>query len=334
MSEIPKHLILEAMTAHKVPGVSIAIDIGGKICSHTFGVRNAVSQEPVSDTTSFQAGSISKVATALLTLALVERGVLSLEEEIPDHCLGLRVVPNGLQPPTISDILSHSAGFTVHGFRGYPRGSALPTIGQIIAGLPPANNPPIGVSFSPRSEYRYSGGGYVVLQHLISQKLSSDFAEIAERFLLKPAGCEFSTFRDAPLTPPASGHKEGKPIPQDYHLYPEKAAAGLWSTPADVCRMLGQIHLAFTGKSAIISQPLARRMLSPRNDHYGLGVRMRTDANHPRLQIEHGGVNAGYDSYFRMLPLEGKSAVVFTNGNSGMKFVTAMFPDIRRILCD
>ena len=62
---------------------------------------------------------------------------------------------------------SHSAGLTVHGFRGYAEGEAVPSVVQILDGERPANSGAIRVDLKPGTQERYSGGGYVVMHQLI-----------------------------------------------------------------------------------------------------------------------------------------------------------------------
>src|SRR3546814_13149213 len=68
------------------------------------------------------------------------------------------------RPVTLRDLLSHRAGVTTHGFSGYAHGEPLPSLLQIPDGIPPANSAPIRVDTLPGSRYRYSGGGYEVVQ--------------------------------------------------------------------------------------------------------------------------------------------------------------------------
>ena len=71
------------------------------------------------------------------------------------------------------------------------------------------------------------------------------------------------------------GHlADGSEIPGGYHLFPEHAAAGLWSTPTDLANLLILIGRAWRGESQLFLAPeTAREMLTPQNGGpYGLGA--------------------------------------------------------------
>ena len=65
---------------------------------------------------------------------------------------------------TIRELLTHTAGLTVHGFAGYASDAAIPSLVQILNGEKPANSAAIRVDTEPGTRWRYSGGGYVIIQ--------------------------------------------------------------------------------------------------------------------------------------------------------------------------
>ena len=157
---------------YEVPGVSVAfIDADRITWTRQYGVADKRTRRRVTEDTRFQAGSISKVVTALATLApqRSRTGKLGLDTDVNGELVDWRVPDTPFtrtQKVTVRGLLSHDAGVTVHGFIGYPPG-ALPTILQTLQGAPPANSPPITVDKPPGSGFRYSGGGYVILTQLI-----------------------------------------------------------------------------------------------------------------------------------------------------------------------
>ena len=138
-------------------------------------------------------------------------------------------------------LLSHTAGTTIAGFPGYQRDDVIPRLDEILDGVRPANTQGIKVA-TPVGQYRYSGGGVVVLQKLVSEIEAAPYEEIVARRVLAPLGMSNSSMRQ-PLQSIkgklASGHTiDGDVIRMDYFIYPEMAAAGLWTTPGDLARML------------------------------------------------------------------------------------------------
>jgi len=130
----------------------------------------------VTSETLFQAASISKPVTALAALRLVQEGTLSLDENVNDKLRTWKVPDNQFtaqQKVTVRRILSHSARINVQGVPGYASDEPIPTVLQILKGEKPANTDPIRVDVVPGTIWRYSGGGYVILQTLMSDVSSA-----------------------------------------------------------------------------------------------------------------------------------------------------------------
>jgi CubicO group peptidase (beta-lactamase class C family) len=138
--------LADRMKALHVPGVSIAVIRGGKLeWARGFGVVS-IGGPPVTSDTLFQAASISKPVSALAVLYLVQAGKLDLDADVNQYLKTWKVPANDFTAQakvTLRGLLSHSAGVTVHGFRGYAAGVPLPTLVQVLDGEPPANSPAI-----------------------------------------------------------------------------------------------------------------------------------------------------------------------------------------------
>jgi CubicO group peptidase (beta-lactamase class C family) len=168
----PTTTVAKRMARYKVPGVSVAFIENGKIAwTRTYGFADAAAKRPVTTETLFQAASISKPVAALAMLRLVQDGKLALDEDVNAKLHAWKVPENEFtrdEKVTLRRIVSHSAGLTVHGFRGYASDEAVPSTVQILNGEKPANNDPIRVDTVPGTLWRYSGGGYVVMQLLLT----------------------------------------------------------------------------------------------------------------------------------------------------------------------
>src|SRR6185437_1371249 len=101
-------------------------------------------------------------------------------------------------PVTLRELLSHTAGVTVHGFPGYARGQPIPSLVDILNGIPPANSPPIRVDLVPGKTWRYSGGGYVIVEQLLEDVTGEPFAALMHDQVLRPLGMSHSTY-DQPI---------------------------------------------------------------------------------------------------------------------------------------
>jgi CubicO group peptidase (beta-lactamase class C family) len=306
-----------------VPGASVALIEDSEIVwARGYGVKELGRQEWVTESTLFQAGSISKPVAALGAILLVQRGKLGLDEDVNDRLSSWRVPETAftqVQPVTIRLLLSHRAGVTVHGFPGYAAGAKVPTILEVLEGRSPANTPPIVVDMPPGRAFRYSGGGFCILQQLINDVAAAPFEDTMDTLVLGPLGMNDSTYRQ-PLPEEkrgeaATGHQSRGPIEGSWNTYPEMAAAGLWTTAKDLARFGITIQRAWKGGSgAILSRGLAREMLTPQGTgSYGLGLVVR--GNGQALSFSHGGVNAGFESRLVVFPAVGQGAVVMTNAN-------------------
>lgn len=160
--------LADRMAHYKAPGVSVAVISNGKLeWAKGYGVLEVGGTAPVTPETLFQAVSAGQPVVALAALALVEQGKLSLDEDVNLKLQSWKIPDSEAtreQKVTLRRLLSHSAGLTVPAFRGYARGEAVPTLMQVLNGEPPANSAPIRADILPGSRWRYSSGGYTVLQ--------------------------------------------------------------------------------------------------------------------------------------------------------------------------
>lgn len=320
-----KMRLADRMEALRVPGVSIAVINDYKIeWAKGYGVKEVGGKEPVIPEILFQAASISKPVVSAAALHFVEQGILELDEDVNKKLVSWKVPENEFtknKKVTLRGLLNHSAGLTVRGFRGYAQGEEIPTLLQILDGQKPANSDPIRVDIEPDSKFRYSGGGYTVVQQLLIDLLNKPFQDIMRETVFDPLGMANSTFEQLLPEPfsarVATGYRrDGKPVKGKWHSYPEMAAAGLWTTSEDLCRFGIEIMLSKAGKSnKILSKEMTQQMLTARFGDYGLGfIILRKDEN---FLFGHSGGNQGFKSYICIYPEKGQGAVIMTNGDYG-----------------
>ncbi len=329
----------ERMSELKVPGVSVAvIDKGRIVWAKGYGLRDADRPDPVTPETLFQAASVSKPVSAVGVMALVEAGKFFLDEDANVKLSSWHVPANNLTDEarvTVRRLLSHTAGLTVHGFRGYAAGEPRPTLIQVLNGEKPANSAPIRVDILPGSVHRYSGGGYTVLQQLVQDVTGREFPAAMRDLVLAKIGMEESTY-EQPLPEgrrklAATGHgSDGKPIPGRCHTYPEMAAAGLWTTPSDLARFAIELQKSLRGESnRVVSTESVRLMITPVADGYGLGFEVKGSGD--SLTFEHGGSNEGFKCTLVASARDGVGAVVMTNGDQGGVLAQEIVRTVARI---
>jgi CubicO group peptidase (beta-lactamase class C family) len=316
-----------------VPGMSWAlIDDGGIAHAGALGVQVASGSRPVTNTMRFQACSISKPVAALAMLRLVDRGLLDLDADINDTLTSWRLPRNSEWQPvvTLRQLVSHSAGLTTSGFPGYKRSAKLPSAVEILTGVHPANTFGVRVDTIPGAQFRYSGGGTLAMQQLLEDATHTPFPTLLQELVLDPLGMTDSDYTQPPPESVhdllASGHDEfGTPVEGGWHVYPEMATAGLWTTPTDLCRFALAVQTAYAGgRGALLSQPLAREMLTPQvksSDRIGgltavgLGPFIAEDGAVSRFG--HSGGNEGFRCHLLAYRERGIGAAVMTNSDAG-----------------
>ncbi len=332
--------LAKRMKRHRVNGLSVAVINGGAVeWAKAYGVADAGTREPVTPHTLFQTASVGKMITAVAALQLVKAGRIGLDEDVNRKLTSWQVPENEFtakEKVTLRRLLSHSAGFTDdYGFAGYAPGVPLPTLRQMLDAQPPANHTkPLVVGGVPGTVVRYSGGGYLVVQQLVEDLTGRPFGAYVESEIFRKLGLEQSTYHFYPdrelAQPVARGHYGNGKAYKDkkYHVYPEAAAAGCWSTPSELARLLIQlVRERNGGPELLLNRALAETMLTPQfefNDR-ALGVVLRG-----ARQVDgfgHAGNNAGYNSLV-FATTTGQGAVIMVNSDEGIELAQELMRSI------
>jgi CubicO group peptidase (beta-lactamase class C family) len=317
-----------------IPGVSIAVVYNGAIeWAKGYGVRQT-GGDAVNTETMFQAGSISKPVAALGTLHLVQEGKLSLDADINTSLMSWKLPASAAASGavvTLRELLTHTAGLTVHGFPGYAAGEPVPSLVQVLNGEKPANTAAIRMDSPPGKEWRYSGGGYTVMQQLVIDTVKEPYPQFLHDTVLSPIGMSHSTYQQplpaALLTNAAMPYNaDGTPV-KGGHTYPEMAAAGLWTTASDLCQYLIEGQNSLAGKANhVLSQSMTQQMLTPGKGDWGLGLSL--GGSTADKWFSHGGVNEGYEALFVGYDSNGDGAAVMTNAQGGSRLASEVMSAI------
>lgn len=302
-----------------VPAISLAVYRGGELAwAETYG-------ENVDENTLFQAASLSKMVAAAGIIALAQSRGVSLDVDISGDLKGLdpAVFNPGGVPMTLRGLLSHTNGANVHGFPGYAAGEVVPTTLEVLTAPEKANTDRVVITPNPDATFDYSGGGYTVAQLWAEQVSGEDFSTLMDRLVLDPIGMTLSTFeRIEPGTEDskpsiAEGYDFGAvPIEGGWHVYPELAAAGLWTTATEFGRFLAALDKGLKGEAGGgIDLAVAREMTTPVSIDYGLGIGIQMEQGEAVLR--HSGSNAGYRSEAMLFPVRGDVFIAMTNSESG-----------------
>jgi CubicO group peptidase (beta-lactamase class C family) len=318
---------------YHVPAVSIAvIDDFKVVFARGYGVKEFGKPAPADSNTLFLAGSISKPVFTTGVLALVEQGKLGLDDDVNRSLKSWRLPESRFtekEKVTLRRLLTHSAGLTVWGFPGYDLKAPLPTVPQVLDGAPPANTAAVRNDTFPGARWLYSGGGFTIAQLLASDVTGEAFPSLMRRLVLAPTGMTRSTYEN-PLPASrrdeaASGHeKVDTPVPGGFHVYPEMAAAGLWTTASDLARWAIAISRAYRGDThGPLSPAMARQMVSKQmhqsqqygGGDWGLGVAVSGAGD--SLTFSHGGRDEGFVANVVMWPNRGRGLAILSNGVAG-----------------
>jgi CubicO group peptidase (beta-lactamase class C family) len=333
-----EHSLSDRMATWHVPGVSIAVIHHGAIeWAQGFGVVS-VGGAPVTAETLFQAGSISKPVAAMGTLRLVQEGKLSLDADV-NKTLASWKLPDaavvGGKPVTLRELLTHTGGTTVHGFPGYAAGEPVPTLVQVLDGEKPANTAAIRMETAPGTKWNYSGGGFTIMQLMVVDVTKEAYPKFLHDTVLKPIGMTHSTY-EQPLPVEMRGMAatpydgKGNAVMGGAHTYPEMAAAGLWTTPTDLCRYLMEVQRSLKGEANdVLSQAMTKEMLTPGMGKWGLGLQIGGADADP--YFGHGGLNAGFEATMEAYEKDGEGAVVMTNAQGGSRVADEVMRSIATV---
>ena len=295
------------------PGYQIAEINDGHMTTGHGGM--AKQHQPVHDRTLFQVASCSKTVTALAILTLVRDGKIDLDQPANRYLRRWKLSGPRGGTATIAKLMSHTAGTTIHGFAGYEANADLPNLLEILSGRHPANSGAVRTRRKLFREFKYSGGGTMVLQAVIEDVTGTGFASYTAAAVLNPIGASRATFALMPTAEFAHGfYEDGQPVQSGFRRHPESAAAGLWATASDLARVLQAVVQSRTGAgSALIPVELAQRMVTPVSGQSGLGVFLG-----PGAIVSHEGRNYGFDSVVAAELDTGRVRAAVTNRNGAL----------------
>ena len=332
--------VQELLAKFQVPGVSIAVVKDFKIeWAKGYGLADAETGAPVTADTLFQAASISKTIAAMTSLKAVQDGRFTLDQDV-NTILTSWKLPVGEftkeRPVTPRMLMSHTSGTgDGFGFPGYAPGARLPTVMQILDGQPPSNRPKVRLERPPMTGFKYSGGAVMIEQLALTDAVQRPFEQLAHDWVLNPIGMTNSTY-EQPLPQPrqaqaARAHsRDGQRMGDPWHVYPEQAAAGLWTTPTDLAKFVIEVQLSLLGKSnRVLKQSTMQEMVTP----VGVGpfaVGFTVEKQGEGWYFMHGGSNWGFMCDVIGHRARGYGLAIMTNGDNGFPLIQELRTRIER----
>jgi non-ribosomal peptide synthase protein (TIGR01720 family) len=328
---------VRVMADAQVPGATVAVLQDGELTAvHSYGVCVAGGSVPVDPDTLFQAGSISKHLTAMAVLRLVGEGRLDLDEDVNRYLTSWQAprFPGSTQPLTVRNLLSHLSGLAPVSNQRYLPGEQAPPLLDLLNGRPPVSSPPVHAERAPGAEFRRANVNFSVLQQVLADVTAEPFAPLMRSLVLDPLDMRSSSFDqsfgESSGLRVAHGHDEqGRSIPGGWGIRSELAAAGLWTTAADLSQVVGEVRRAYLGGSSrVLTQAMARQMLTAHSaSFYGLGSVV--DDLGDDIEFGHGGEPVGYRHMLISRVRAGSGFVVLTNAESGKEVIRFLAAELR-----
>lgn len=332
--ELPALTLAAAMQKIGVPGLSVAVIKDFDIhWTRAYGVADVATGARVTPDTLFQAASISKPVTAMAVLKAVQDGRFGLDDDV-NRMLTSWKVPAGeataKQPVTLRGLLSHTSGTDDgFGFPGYKPGAPVPTLVQILNGESPSNVGAVLVKRAPLTAHKYSGGGLTLVQLLLTDAVKRPFPDVMRDWVLTPLGMAHSAY-EQPLPAArdrsaARAHdRSGAARDAKWHVYPELAAAGLWTTAPDLARFGIELQKSLQGRSnRVLTRATVVEMASPVGvGPFGLGIQIAK--NGEGWYLQHGGSNWGFQCLLIVHKLKGYGFAAMANSDSGGRLIAEL----------
>jgi CubicO group peptidase (beta-lactamase class C family) len=324
-SALLRYNIYDRMAYYHIPSVSIAVINHGQLeWAKGYGLADVEKNKKVNIQTLYQAASISKSLNAMAIMKLVQDGKLSLDRDIrlylktwvfPDNDLSRNKII------TLRGLLSHSAGIGTGGFTGYSVNDSLPSVNEMLDGKRPANNESIRPVLIPNTKTQYSGGGTLISRKIMDDNISSNYESLLQKLVLKPLSMGRSSFAqplDSKFKNVAFAYDlNEKQIPGGYHIYPEQAPDGLWTTPSDLSKFIISIQHSLNGdKKTLLNYNDALTMVTPvlQSSGNALGVNIKVKGK--EKYFTHSGANTGYRTIYYGGISSGVGVVVFVNSDN------------------
>jgi CubicO group peptidase (beta-lactamase class C family) len=319
--------IEELMKELGVPGVTVAVIRDFEVhWAKGYGTADVETGAAVDVETMFQAASISKPVTAMAVLRAVQDGLFTLDDDINDILTSWTLDGGEFtegRPVTPRTLTSHTSGLgDGFGFPGYDPSDPLPTLVQIFEGNDLSNVGPLFMERAPMTFEEYSGGGVTLMQQALTDARGRPFADIMRDNVLRPIGMTRSSF-EQPISlandrNAARGHDgDGQSRGSKWHVYPEQAAAGLWTTATDLAKFAIEVQRSAVGESnRVLSRTTVQEMLSPVGVG-GFAVGFSISEIGQGWYFSHGGGNWGFRCTLLAHKVKGYGLAIMTNADGG-----------------
>ena len=301
------------MTAENIPGVLVGVASRGRLRHvQSYGLANVELGVPVSDSTVFEIGSISKQFVAAAIMILLEAGRVGLDDGIHEY---LHDLPGEWLGVTVRQLLTHTSGIpdyeAIQGYEAYRFRFTPEEIIRVAHSRPMEFEPGTGVS--------YSNTGYFLLSLIVERVEGRTLGEVLRTWIFEPLGMDQTRLADPEdlILHRASGYagdRTGEELRNRDATQPSSTlgAGGIVSSVHDMAKwdeglngrgLLSDASRALMWKSAELSN----------GDETGYGFGWSLREYRGRRSMSHGGMVAGFVADFTRLPDDDLAIIVFAN---------------------
>jgi len=293
------------------PGCAVGVSRAGKIVlERAYGMANLEYDVPLTASTIFEAGSVSKQFTAAAVLTLAADGKLSLDDPVRKY---IPELDESAAAVTIRQMLNHTSGLrdwgTIVGLAGWRRGTRLVTHAHVLEVLGRQR----ALNFAPGTQWSYSNSGYNLAAIVVERVSGKSFPDFTRERLFVPNGMAASSWRDD-YTRVVKGRATAYDPNRD----------GSYSSDMDIENIYGNCCLLTTVGDLLrwtenFRGPIRQAMEVPARlaggvtTDYGFGLFIAGDG-----EIWHSGATAGWRAYLSRRPKDDLSVAVLCNrGDAG-----------------
>ncbi len=319
--------VQEEINLQFVGNYAMAIIKEGKVETEKFHTAG----KTVDRNTVFQVASLSKWVSAFGIMKLVEDGVLDLDAPVSTYLTRWQLPPSEFDNDkvTVRKLLSHTAGLTDGlGYSGFKPGISPQAIEESLSKASDADDGISGavqVGIEPGTAFKYSGGGYTLLQLLVEEVSGQSFASYMKQNIFEPLGMKHSSYVWEDLSEFQLAEFYNVDETKAPHFsYTSLAATSLYTSLSDL-ELFFQVFLK--GEN---NEPIGRKILSPKTlksmrvphastmgmDIWGLGTILYTTTDNGDFIIGHDGKSTPpINTAVRLNPETGNGIIILETGN-------------------
>lgn len=293
------------------PGMSVAVSQAGKVVyCRGYGVADLDRNIPNGPATVFHAASLSKQFTAMAIMLLVDKGKLSLDDEVHAFIPQLsRAIPK----ITISQMLHHTSGIrdelTLATMAGWRLSNDVITRNDVIDTFVARMKT---LNFKPGTDFSYSNTPYTLASVIVKKVSGQSLAEFSEAHIFKPLGMKDTTIIETHgqvVRNRAYGYEW---IQHSFQIampnFDLTGPTNLQTTVEDLMRWEENFVRMKVGGAPALSAMQTPTQVSP---NYGLGLYI--EGNDEMPIVEHDGRDAGYRSHLIRFPKQQLAVALLCN---------------------